>query len=75
MIIEHCIFDSKGKSLENYLETPLFAHLYKLVAEWYDQRYAEAMKADLDSSILGVVLLYNIPFEIRVPLTFTEIEE
>ena len=75
MIIEHCILDSMGKPVEDYLETPLFAHLYKLVAEWYNRRYAEAMRADLDHSIIVVVLLYNIPFEIRVPLIFTEIEE
>lgn len=67
--VTYCIVEIKGDSKENVPGKPWFKSLYGQVAEWYSQRYGDAMKPDTNDSALGVVLIYDTPFKIEIPLS------
>lgn len=70
--IEYCIVDIKNESKENMLEKPWFRFFYQQIAEWYSQRYGDAMKGNSEKHALGVVLIYGTPFEVQIPLSVTD---
>ena len=74
-IVERCIEEIQGDTKDDYLNRPWFASLYRLITEWYEARYADAMKTQMARSVRGVVLLYRFPFEVKIPLSLTHIAE
>lgn len=67
--VTYCVVEIEGDSKENALEKSWFKFLYQQVAEWYSQRYGDAMKADTKWSALGLILIYGTPFRIEIPLS------
>ena len=70
--VDYCIVDIKGDTKENFLEKEWFKSIYKLIKQWYDDRYGAARKSIKDSFALGVVLIYKTPFELNIPLSIAQ---
>jgi HEPN domain-containing protein len=67
--LDHCIVDIKGDSKENFAEKEWFRTIYKLIKEWYDNRYGVVRKSGSGSITRGVLLIYKTPFELNIPLS------
>jgi hypothetical protein len=67
--IEYCIVDMKGDTKEDYLKKPWFKSTYQLVCKWYLDRYGDAMKLKRHNSSLGVVMIFDTPLKISIPLS------
>ena len=70
--VDYCIVDIKGDSKDNFLEKEWFKSIYKLIKQWYDDRYGSARKYSKDSFALGVALIYKTPFELKIPLSIAQ---
>jgi len=70
--VDYCIVDIKGDSKDNLLEKEWFKSIYKLIKQWYDDRYGSARKSSKDSFALGVALIYKTPFELKIPLSIAQ---
>jgi HEPN domain-containing protein len=66
--ISYCIVDIKGDTKEDAWKKPWFKDFYQRISEWYSKRYGDAMKMDVSSPVQGIVLIYNTPFKVNVPL-------
>lgn len=73
--VDYCIVDIKGDNKDNFLEKKWFKSIYKLIKKWYTNRYAEAMDHVRDDFTLGVVLIYDTPFQLKIPLSVAEEKE
>lgn len=73
--VDYCIVDIKGDDKENFLEKKWFKSIYELIKKWYRDRYAEAMNHIKDDFALGVVLIYDTPFQLKIPLSIAEEKE
>ena len=67
--VTYCIVAIEGDDKDNFLEKAWFKSFYQLVSGWYSNRYGDAMKLDRDDSSLGVVLIYDTPFKMKIPLS------
>jgi HEPN domain-containing protein len=70
--IDYCVVEIKGDSKENFFEKEWFKSIYKLIKQWYDDRYGVARKSIKDSIALGVLLIYKTPFELNIPLSIPQ---
>jgi len=66
--VERCIIKIKGDNKENYFEKEWFRIIYQLINKWYSERYADGFKIKNDPSAIGVVLIHNTPFQLKIPL-------
>lgn len=66
--VEHCIVEIKDDNKENYLEKEWFRIIYQLINNWYIERYANAINSTNDHSAIGIVLIHNTPFQLKIPL-------
>jgi len=73
--VEYCIIDIEGDDTENFLEKKWFKTIYKLTRKWYQDRYADAIEKHKDDSALGVVLIYNTPFQLCIPIGIVQEKE
>lgn len=64
---------SPGKFSE-YCDEDWFKNLYTHVEKWYNYRYGERVSASKRDTMIGVTLIAGTPFEIRVPITASQIE-
>jgi HEPN domain-containing protein len=70
--VDYCIVDIKGGSKENFLEKEWFRSIYKLIKQWYDDRYGSARKSIQDSIAHSVLLIHKTPFELNIPLSLAQ---
>jgi len=70
--IDYCVVDIKGDSKDNFLEKEWFKSIYKLIKQWYDDRYGVERKSIKESIALGVLLIYKTPFELNIPLSIAQ---
>ena len=70
--VDYCIVEIKGDTKEKFLEKEWFKSIYKLIKQWYKERYADALKISEDYIALGVVLIYKTPFQLKIPLSITQ---
>lgn len=77
--VTYCIVKIKydGKIIElnkesDYCEQKWFNYLYKLIKKWYINRYSDAMNHNSIEFALGVVLIYDTPFQLKIPLAIAE---
>jgi len=54
--VDYCIVNIKGDSKENFLEKEWFRSIYKLIKQWYDNRYGAARKSVQELIAHGVVV-------------------
>jgi HEPN domain-containing protein len=73
--VNYCIVEIEGEDKEAFLEKQWFKSIYKLIKKWYKERYADAMNHSGESFALGVVLIYDTPFKMRIPLSIAEEKE
>lgn len=73
--VNYCVVEIKGNNKENFIEKEWFRTLYQLIKKWYQDRYAEAMKHQHDQKSLGMVLVYDTPFQFNIPLSVAEEKE
>jgi len=70
--VAYCIVEIKGDTKEKAFEKPWFKSFYHQISDWYSEKYGEAMKSDsTDFTALGVLLIYDTPFRIEIPLSVT----
>ncbi|MEA3358400.1 MAG: HEPN domain-containing protein [Thermodesulfobacteriota bacterium] len=73
--VNHCIIEIKGETKENFLEKEWFRSVYRLIKKWYEERYGYALKETSDYVALGIVLIYNTPFQLSIPLSISQEKE
>lgn len=73
--VQHCVIEIKGETKENFLEKEWFRSIYRLIKQWYKERYGDALKETSDYVALGIVLVYNTPFQLRIPLSISQEKE
>lgn len=80
--IQYCIINIKidNKIIaidmkEDFFEHKWFKIIYKLIKKWYRDRYADAINPIDNDFALGVVLIYDTPFQLKIPLTIAEEKE
>lgn len=73
--VNYCIVEIEGDSKENFLEKEWFKSIYKLIKQWYEKRYADALKKTKDSIAIDIVLIYQTPFKLKVPLSIAQEKE
>lgn len=66
--VDYCIVEIKGDTKEKFLEKEWFKSIYKLIKQWYDERYGAARKSRKEYIANGAVLIYKTPFELSIPL-------
>lgn len=64
--VDYCIVDIKGDNKEKFLEKEWFKSIYKIIKQWYRDRYAEAMNLIREESALGIILIYKTPFQLNL---------
>jgi len=72
LFVEKWVVRVDNDTTDNFLDKPWFKTIYDLVVEWYHKRYGSAALEDTASSLLGIVLLFGSPAELRVPLSVAE---
>lgn len=70
--VDYCVVETEGDAKENFLEKEWFKSVYKLIKQWYDERYGVAQKTIKESIALGVFLIYKTPFELNIPLSIAQ---
>lgn len=70
--VDYCIVEIKGDTKDKFLEKEWFKSIYKLIKEWYDERYGAARNSCKDSIALGATLIYKTPFELNIPLSISQ---
>jgi len=70
--VNYCIVEIEGDSKDKFLEKEWFRSIYKLIKQWYKERYAEALKITNDYTALGVLLIYKTPFQLKIPLSIDQ---
>ncbi|NQS99612.1 MAG: DUF429 domain-containing protein, partial [Candidatus Omnitrophica bacterium] len=73
--VDYCIVEIKGDTKENFAEKEWFKSLYKLIKQWYNERYATALKVNNDYIAFGVVLIHKTPFQLNIPLSIAQEKE
>jgi HEPN domain-containing protein len=73
--VDYCIVDIKGDNKENIFEKEWFKSIYRLIKQWYRDRYAEAMNLSRGKPALGVILIYKTPFQLKIPLSIAQEKE
>ena len=73
--VDYCIVNIKGDTKENFFEKEWFRSIYKLIKQWYQERYGTALKANNDYTALGVVLIHKTPFQLNIPLSIAQEKE
>ena len=72
--VKEFVLEVEGGKKENYFEHGSFAEIYRLTKEWYLNRYGETLKHYNPMSLNGVVMLFETPFQLSIPLTLSEVE-
>lgn len=81
IFVEAFVIEVKGEgTVDDYMDTDWFARIYSLVEEWYHKRYGETvqeegLRGNTKSTVKGIVPVFNHYYEVKIPLTLTEIEE
>lgn len=70
--VDYCIVEIKGDSKDKFLEKEWFRSIYKLIKQWYKERYSDALKITNDYMALGVFLIYKTPFQLKIPLSIAQ---
>jgi HEPN domain-containing protein len=74
-VVKVYIIRVKGGDKKDYLNQPWFRLVYRSVEAWYRRRYGAALDSQQPNNALGLVLIHNTPFQLEIPLTFTEVNE
>lgn len=70
--VEDFIIEIKGDTKDNYHKEKWFKHLYNYSVDWYKDRYGSAFDSKPKNYFKGVILIYQTPFEIRIPQTIVK---
>lgn len=70
--VNYCIVEIKGDTKEKFLEKEWFKSIYKLIKQWYKERYADSLKITDEHIVLGVFLIYKTPFQLKIPLSIAQ---
>lgn len=72
-----CFGDEPSRSpgsFSEYSNEEWFKNLYSHVKKWYSNRYGERASTSKRDVMNGVILVAGTPFELRVPITASQIE-
>ena len=72
--VNECIVEIKGDSIEKFWEKEWYAAIYKLIEEWYHERYGNLIFDREKPSAKGIVQLFSTPFLLTIPLIISEVE-
>src|SRR3990170_1942299 len=59
----------KDEPKDDNCEKSFFKAIYSSVYSWYLDRYGNALKDTNNTAVPGIVLIYDTPFELSIPLT------
>jgi len=74
MFVKDYVSEVSGDDKNNFEAKPWFAIIYHHVEQWYRDHYGPAFDRDRSAIASGVVLVRDIPVEIRVLLTRSRVE-
>lgn len=74
MFVNVCIVEIEGATKENYLEQEWFAVIYRLVGEWYVNKYGEAVLSHQQPSSDGFVIIWGHPFRLSIPYIRSKVD-
>ena len=74
MLMELGAIRVEGKSKENFLEEAWFADIHRLAANWYRDKYGDAIERPANT-ITGVFLNSGVARELQIPTTLSRVEE
>jgi hypothetical protein len=72
LFVKECILEIRGDTLDDYHGKWYFAEIYNSAEKWYRERFPEEFDRKDDSCATAVVEMHGVPFELRVPLSFSE---
>lgn len=75
IFVSDCIEEIKGGTKDHYWDQPWFSAIYKAVESWYVNRYGKARKGSAASAPAGLVLIFQTPFKVTIPLSYTTVEK
>lgn len=71
LFLEHSI-SIQGMSKSELVRSPLFREFIRHSNNWYVERYGEKLVSQKLNNATAMVVLYDTPFELRIPLTLTK---
>lgn len=74
LYVELFIIEVSHGNKDKPLNEPWFSIIHHHVTDWYEKTYGDSFK-DSSNYARGVVLVRNLPIEIQIPYTRTEIEK
>lgn len=74
LFVSECVKDIKGGSKDGYLDQPWFRTIYKDVEAWYAERFGKPRRRSGASTATALVLIFQTPFKLSLPLSYTTVE-
>lgn len=75
IFVKEYVIEIEGEDKDDYATKTWFAVMHKHIEEWYREHYGDAFRRDDSGFASGVVLIKDIPVELRVPLTRSKVEK
>ncbi len=72
IFIEHCLVSIEGDSIDNYHNKPWFKTFFEAIYAWYEKRYGNTLFLCSESTLTGVISIFDTPFLAKIPLTIKE---
>jgi hypothetical protein len=72
--VKDWVLEVSGDDKRDFAGKPWFAIIYYHVERWYRDHYGPAFERDTSGIARGVVLIRDVPVELRVPLTKSKVE-
>lgn len=75
LLLSSEFIEIEGDTKEDILKKPWFKHFYSAVYDWYLSRYGKTLLSSKEPNAPGIVLIYETPFELSIPLIVNRIAE
>ena len=70
--VEHFILEVSGMSKDDIFTHVMFRDMVRRSRGWYVEKYGQALLAKGSDEALGLISMYDTPFELRFPLTLAK---
>ncbi|VAV84605.1 hypothetical protein MNBD_DELTA01-1815 [hydrothermal vent metagenome] len=75
MFIGMCLVNTPSYTKDEFRKSSWFKEFDVAITKWYAKRYAGAMNNTKDNFAPGVILIYGVPFELKIPLNTYQVEK
>lgn len=72
-IVENCVSQVEGDSIENYHQKPWFAVFFKCARQWYEDRYGDNLNSDALNKLEAAVQIYQRWYLLEIPVRFKKL--